>query len=93
MLNALRRTLAMATHLDTDTLYLVVLTHPEHAPRGLFIEAPTWKIADAKGRYQYATLTGCASDACSCRVTAYADLPEIMFGEECDSITRHPADR
>jgi hypothetical protein len=62
-----------------DGHYLVVCTAENHWPHAFLLTADTAEHAAAMGRYRYQTLTGAEPAGITVRVTAAADLPEIMF--------------
>jgi hypothetical protein len=63
--------------------YLVTCTHRGHPPHAWILDAPSADIAAAMAQYRYGKVTG-VHWAEAVRVTAYADLPEIMFGEDAE---------
>jgi len=65
-----------------DGYYLVVCTAENDWPHAFLFTAPDKTQAKAMGKYKYQTLTGADPAHIAARVTAAADLPEIMFGEE-----------
>jgi hypothetical protein len=72
----------------TDTImtdpYLVTCTYPSHPPHAYIIEAESEDIAGAiaRRRYQMTAERELVLTNITAKVTAYADLPEIMFGGE-----------
>jgi hypothetical protein len=70
---------------EQDSIYLVVCSNGlYYPPHGFIIQAASIEEADRIARYQYGKLTGLDSAVITSRLTAYDDLPEIMFGESCD---------
>jgi hypothetical protein len=61
--------------------YLVVCAHQGEPAHAWCIEADTADIAAAIARYRYQNVTGVVWPE-TIRVTAYAELPEIMFGDD-----------
>jgi hypothetical protein len=70
----------------TDTIvtdpYLVMCTYPSHPPHAYIIEAESEDIAGAiaRRRYQMTAEHELGLANITAKVTAYAELPEIMFG-------------